>query len=67
MSHAEAAAEMGRKFRLRPRAAWRVAWGWTLEEAAERFNALRGQAAGNRGGFACQAVSVTTVWRTPAY
>lgn len=41
MSHAEVAAEMGRKFKLRPRAAWRVAWGWTLEEAAERFNALR--------------------------
>jgi len=41
MTHAEIAAEMARQFTLRPRAAWRAAWGWTLEEAAERHNALR--------------------------
>jgi hypothetical protein len=43
MTHAEIAAEMARQFTLRPRAAWRAAWGWTLEEAAERHNALRGK------------------------
>ena len=41
MSRAEIAAEMARRYKLRPRAAWRIAWGWTLEEAAERYNALR--------------------------
>lgn len=41
MSRAEIAAEMARRYKLRPRPAWRVAWGWTLEEAAERYNALR--------------------------
>ena len=41
MSYAEIAAEMARRYKLRPRAAWRIAWGWTLEEAAERYNALR--------------------------
>jgi tetratricopeptide (TPR) repeat protein len=41
MTHGEIAAEMARRFTLRPRAAWRAAWGWTLEEAAERFDALR--------------------------
>ena len=41
MSRGEIAAEMGRRYKLRPRAAWRIAWGWTLDEAAERFNALR--------------------------
>jgi len=41
MSRAEIAAEMARRYKLRPRAAWRAAWGWTLEEAAERYNALR--------------------------
>ena len=41
MSRAEIAAEMARRYKLRPRAAWRIAWGWTLEEAAERYNTLR--------------------------
>ena len=41
MSRAEITAEMGRRYKLRPRPAWRIAWGWTLEEAAERYNALR--------------------------
>ena len=41
MSRAEIAAEMARRYKLRLRAAWRIAWGWTLEEAAERYNALR--------------------------
>ena len=41
MSRAEIAAEMARRYKLRPRAAWRIAWGWTLEEAAERYNSLR--------------------------
>ena len=46
MSRAEIAAEMARRYKLRPRAAWRVAWGWTLEESAERYNALRAKDAG---------------------
>jgi hypothetical protein len=41
MSRAEVAAEMARRYGLRPRAAWRIAWGWTLPEAADRYNALR--------------------------
>ena len=41
MSRAEIAAEMARRYRHRPRQAWRLAWGWTLQEAAERYNALR--------------------------
>jgi transcriptional regulator with XRE-family HTH domain len=34
----EVAAEIGRRYRLRPREAYRLAWGWTLEQAAGRFN-----------------------------
>ena len=34
----EIAAEMGRRYRLRPRQAYRLAWGWSLEQAAARFN-----------------------------
>jgi len=35
----EIAAEMGRRYRLRPREAYRLAYGWTLDHAAARFNA----------------------------
>jgi len=34
----EIAAEMGRRYRLRPRQAYRLAQGWSLEQAAARFN-----------------------------
>ena len=36
----EIAAEIGRRYRVRPREAYRLAWGWTLDHAAARFNAL---------------------------
>ncbi len=34
----EIAAEVGRRYRGRPREAYRLAWGWSLEQAAARFN-----------------------------
>jgi transcriptional regulator with XRE-family HTH domain len=34
----EIAAEIGRRYRVRPREAYRLAWGWTLEQAAARFS-----------------------------
>jgi transcriptional regulator with XRE-family HTH domain len=34
----EIAAEIGRRYRARPREAYRLAWGWTLEQAATRFS-----------------------------
>jgi hypothetical protein len=34
------AAEFGRRYRMRPRKAWRHAHGWTLRQAAERINGL---------------------------
>jgi hypothetical protein len=36
----EIAAEIARQYRVRPRQSYRLAWGWTLNNAAERFNAL---------------------------
>src|ERR1700754_834013 len=32
------AAEFARRYRMRPRKAWRHAYGWTLKEAAARVN-----------------------------
>jgi len=34
----EIADEIGRRYRVRPREAYRLAWGWTLDHAAARFN-----------------------------
>jgi transcriptional regulator with XRE-family HTH domain len=34
----EIAAEIGRRYQVRPREAYRLAWGWSLENAAARFN-----------------------------
>ena len=36
--HDEIAAEISRRYRVRPREAYRLAWGWSLEKAAGRFN-----------------------------
>ncbi|KJE21189.1 Helix-turn-helix domain [Frankia torreyi] len=38
MGHGEIAAEFARRYRFRPRAAWRHAHGWTLNQAARRVN-----------------------------
>jgi transcriptional regulator with XRE-family HTH domain len=35
----EIAAELARRYRVRPREAYRLAYGWTPEQAAQRFNA----------------------------
>jgi hypothetical protein len=40
LGHYELAAELGRRYRLRPRESYRLAWGWSLNHAAARFNAL---------------------------
>jgi transcriptional regulator with XRE-family HTH domain len=34
----EIAADIGRRYRTRPREAYRLAWGWSLDKAAARFN-----------------------------
>ena len=43
-SYDEIAAEVARRYRVRPREAYRLAWGWTLEQAATRFNEHAGRA-----------------------
>jgi transcriptional regulator with XRE-family HTH domain len=44
LGYDEIAGEVGRRYRLRPRASFRLAWGWSLNHAAARFNALAAQA-----------------------
>jgi transcriptional regulator with XRE-family HTH domain len=40
LGYDEIASELGRRYRLRPRESYRLAWGWSLNHAAARFNAL---------------------------
>ena len=44
--------EIGRQYRARPREAYRLAWGWTLDEAAARFNARAARAGADPAGTA---------------
>jgi len=40
LGYDEIAGEISRRYRLRPRESYRLAWGWSLNHAAARFNAL---------------------------
>jgi hypothetical protein len=42
LSHRQIAVEFVRRYGLRPRAAWRHAYGWSLKEAAEQINSRAG-------------------------
>jgi hypothetical protein len=44
LSHRQIASELGRRYKLRPRAAWRHAYGWSLKQAAEMINSFAAHA-----------------------
>jgi hypothetical protein len=52
LGYRDIAAEFGRRYSSRPRVAWREAYGWSLQEAADRINGFRGQVGLDPGGFA---------------
>jgi tetratricopeptide (TPR) repeat protein len=69
LSHAEIAADFGRRFRVRPRTAWRVACGWTLRETTDRINDLlreRGLDRGGRAGMTPGHLCEYEQWPGPA-
>ena len=43
LGYDEIAAEIARWYRARPREAYRLSWGWSLNHAAARFNAMAAQ------------------------
>ena len=57
LGYRDIAAEFARCYRLRPRAAWREAYGWSLQETADRINAFRGEVGLDPGGFAGMTAS----------
>jgi tetratricopeptide (TPR) repeat protein len=52
LGYRDIAAEFGRRYRLRPRAAWRYAYGWSLQDTADRINEFRGNTGLDPGGIA---------------
>jgi len=57
LGYREIAAEFARRYNIRPRAAWREAYGWSLQETADRINGFRGQVGLDPGGFAGMTAS----------
>jgi hypothetical protein len=51
------AAEFARRYRMRPRAAWLSACGWTLAEAAQKINSYTGEIGLDPGGAAAMTGS----------
>jgi transcriptional regulator with XRE-family HTH domain len=51
-SYDEIAIEVSRRYPVRPRQAYRLAWGWTLDKVAERFNELAAREGTDPGGRA---------------
>jgi hypothetical protein len=49
--------EFSRVYRLRPRAAWREAYGWSLQEAADIINSYRGDTGLDPGGLSGMTAS----------
>jgi hypothetical protein len=52
LGYRDIAAEFARRYRLRPRAAWRDAYGWSLQDTADRINEFRGNTGLDPGGIA---------------
>jgi hypothetical protein len=50
LSRRQIAVEFARRYRLRPRAAWRHAYGWSLKEAAERISDYAARSGLDPGG-----------------
>jgi hypothetical protein len=50
LSRRQIAVEFARRYRLRPRAAWRHAYGWSLKEAAERISDYTARSGLDPGG-----------------
>jgi transcriptional regulator with XRE-family HTH domain len=57
MGHEQIAGEIARRYRARPREAYRLAHGWTLGQAAARFNARAAELGTDRDGLAGLAPS----------
>lgn len=68
LGYRDIAAEFARRYRLRPRAAWRDAYGWSLQDTADRINEFRGNTGLDPGGIASMtAPHLSEYERWPGY
>jgi transcriptional regulator with XRE-family HTH domain len=51
LDYRQIATEFSRVYKLRPRAAWREAYGWSLQETADNINTYRGDTGLDPGGI----------------
>jgi hypothetical protein len=64
LGYRDIAAEFARRYRLRPRAAWRDAYGWSLQDTADRINEFRGNTGLDPGGIASMTASHLSEYET---
>jgi hypothetical protein len=57
LGHPEIAAEFARRYRFRPRAAWREAHGWSLKDTTARINDHSGKSGLDPGGTAAMTAA----------
>jgi transcriptional regulator with XRE-family HTH domain len=57
LDYRQIANEFSRVYRLRPRAAWREAYGWSLQDAADTINAFKGDTGLDPGGLSGMTAS----------
>ncbi len=57
LGHGKIAAELARRYRLRPRTAWREAHGWSLTDAARHINTRTSQAGLDPRGICAMSAS----------
>src|SRR5271169_236914 len=58
------AADFARRYGLRPRAAWREAYGWSLQDTADRINEFRGDTGLDPGGIAAMTAPHLSEYET---
>jgi len=64
LGYRDIAAEFARRYRLRPRAAWREAYGWSLQDTADRINEFRGNTGLDPGGIAAMTAPHLSEYET---
>jgi hypothetical protein len=59
LGYRDIAAEFARRYKMRPRGAWREAYGWSLQDTADRINEFRGDTGLDPGGLAAMTAPRT--------
>jgi tetratricopeptide (TPR) repeat protein len=64
LGYRDIAAEFARRYKMRPRAAWREAYGWSLQDTADRINEFRGDTGLDPGGIAAMTAPHLSEYET---